>query len=178
MSVSTISAQTLAERVHDDPELDLIDVRTPAEFGELHVAFARNVPLDRLNPQELRAARNGKSKPLHVICQSGKRSRAACEKLVAAGLENVVTIDGGTKACAEAGLPVNRGRAAMSLERQVRIAAGALVLTGVLLGWLAHPLLYGLAAFVGAGLVFAGIADLCLMGNLLARMPWNQAKGK
>ena len=58
----------------------------------------------------------------------------------------------------------------------MRIAAGLLVLLGALLGWLVHPVFVGLAAFVGAGLVFAGITDTCGMGLLLARMPWNQVK--
>jgi hypothetical protein len=74
----------------------------------------------------------------------------------------------------ECGLPVVRGKKAISLERQVRIAAGLLVLLGALLGWLVHPALVGLSAFVGAGLVFAGVTDTCGMGLLLARMPWNQ----
>jgi rhodanese-related sulfurtransferase len=83
-------------------------------------------------------------------------------------------VEGGTLAWIEAGLPVTRGTAkVISLERQVRIAAGALVLTGVLLGWFVHPPFFGLAGFVGAGLVFAGITDFCGMGLLLAKLPWN-----
>jgi hypothetical protein len=62
----------------------------------------------------------------------------------------------------------------MSLERQVRIAAGSLVLLGVALGAFVSQWLYGLSAFVGAGLVFAGLTDTCGMGMLLARMPWNR----
>ena len=85
-------------------------------------------------------------------------------------------MEGGTLACVEAGLPVVRGRKAISLERQVRIAAGLLVLLGALLGWLVHPAFVGLSAFVGAGLVFAGVTDTCGMGLLLARMPWNRVK--
>jgi rhodanese-related sulfurtransferase len=87
----------------------------------------------------------------------------------------VVNVEGGTVACAAAGLPVVRGRKAVSLERQVRIAAGLLVVLGVALGWLVHPALVGLSAFVGAGLVFAGVTDTCGMGMLLARMPWNRS---
>ncbi len=64
----------------------------------------------------------------------------------------------------------------MSLERQVRIAAGALTFTGVVLGWLVHPYFFGLSGFVGAGLMFAGITDSCAMGMLIAKMPWNQVK--
>ena len=78
-------------------------------------------------------------------------------------------------ACVEAGLPVVRGKKAISLERQVRIAAGSLVLLGAVL-YFVHPAFIGLSAFVGAGLVFAGITDTCGMGMILARMPWNQVK--
>jgi rhodanese-related sulfurtransferase len=88
----------------------------------------------------------------------------------------VYNVEGGTAAWERAGLQVVRreGRRVISLERQVRIAAGSLVLIGVTLGWLVHPALFGLAAFVGLGLVFAGVTDWCGMGLLLARMPWNQ----
>lgn len=175
MPVSTISPRQLAER-HQSGPVELIDVRTPVEFREVHVAFARNVPLDRLDPVAIRQARDGRTgEPLYVICRSGGRGRKACEYLLAAGLNNVVNVEGGTTACAEAGLPVVRGKKAISLERQVRIAAGLLVLLGVLLGFLVHPILFGLSAFVGTGLVFAGVTDFCGMGLLLARMPWNKA---
>ena len=177
MTVPTITAKQLAERCKSNGESDLIDVRTPVEFRELHVEFARNVPLDRLDPVALMQARNGlREEPLYVICRSGSRGRQACEKFLAAGFPNVVNVEGGTLAWAECGLPVVRGQKAISLERQVRIAAGLLVLLGVLLGWLVHPAFVGLAAFVGAGLVVAGVTDTCGMGMLLARMPWNQVK--
>jgi rhodanese-related sulfurtransferase len=84
-------------------------------------------------------------------------------------------VEGGTLAWIAANLPVTRSAVKMiSLERQVRIAAGSLVLIGVLLGWFVHRGFYGLAAFVGAGLVFAGITDFCGMGLLLAKLPWNR----
>ena len=73
-----------------------------------------------------------------------------------------------------AGLPVVRGKATMSLERQVRIAAGLLVLVGVTLGFTVHPYWFGLSGFVGAGLAFAGITDTCMMGMMLAKLPWNR----
>jgi len=176
MSVPTISPRQLAD-LCESGQIDLIDVRTPVEFRELHAAHARNLPLDRLEPVALMQARSGsRDEPLYVICRSGSRGRQACEKFLAAGFPNVVNVEGGTLACVEAGLPVVRGQQAISLERQVRIAAGSLVLLGVLLGWLVHPVFLGLSAFVGAGLVFAGITDTCGMGLLLARMPWNQVK--
>lgn len=175
--IATITPQELAQRRQSNQSLELIDVRTPVEFQELHVEFARNVPLDRLDPAAILAARNSNAdQPLYVVCRSGSRGKQACEKFVAAGLTNVVNVTGGTLACEAAGLPVVRGKKAISLERQVRIAAGSLVVVGSALGFFVHPYFIGLAAFVGAGLVFAGITDTCGMGMLLARMPWNQVQ--
>jgi rhodanese-related sulfurtransferase len=174
MSLPTITPTQLEELRTGGQVVDLIDVRTPVEYREVHVAFARNVPLDRLDAAALLRKRTASpDKPLYVICRSGSRGRQACEKLAAVGL-NVVNVEGGTLAWAEAGLPVVRGKKAISLERQVRIAAGSLVLLGAILGGLVHPIFVGLSAFVGAGLVFAGITDNCGMGLLLARMPWNR----
>ena len=176
MTVATINPPQLAE-LSKSGKVDIIDVRTPVEFREVHVKLARNVPLDNLDPATLVQARNSDiDKPLYIICRSGSRGRQACEKFLAAGYTNVVNIEGGTLACVEAGLPIVRNKRSISLERQVRIAAGSLVLLGVMLGWLVHPALYGLSAFIGAGLVFAGITDTCGMGMMLARMPWNQVK--
>ncbi len=176
MSVVFIKPQDLAECCKDGKKIDLIDVRTPVEFREVHVAFARNIPLDQLDPATLMQARNGSpNEPLYLICRSGSRGQQACEKFLKAGFANVINIEGGTMACVEAGLSVVRGKKAVSLERQVRIAAGLLVLLGVGLSFV-HPALIGLSAFVGAGLVFAGVTDTCGMGMMLARMPWNQVK--
>ncbi len=174
---ATISAQELSQLKQTGKTIELIDVRTPVEFQELHVEFARNVPLDRLDPAAIQAERNGNAdQPLYVVCRSGSRGKQACEKFVAAGMTNVMNVEGGTLACEAAGLPVVRGKKAISLERQVRIAAGSLVVIGSALGFFVHPYFIGLAAFVGAGLVFAGITDTCGMGMVLARMPWNQVK--
>ncbi|WP_010584850.1 rhodanese-like domain-containing protein [Schlesneria paludicola] len=179
MSVNTISPAQFKELRQRGGTVELIDVRTPVEFREIHVDIARNVPLDQLDPQALMTARNGADQePLYIICKSGGRGRQACEKFVKAGYVNVINVEGGTSACAEAGVPVVRGKKAISLERQVRIAAGSLVLIGVILGWTVHPYFIGVSGFVGAGLVFAGITDTCGMGMLLARMPWNQCKSE
>ena len=171
---ATISPQQLAEMRSAGKNVELLDVRTPVEFREIHVDFARNVPLDRLDVEALMAERNGSAgEPLYVICRSGSRGKQACEKLAAAGL-NVVNVEGGTLAWDAAGLPVVRGRKAISLERQVRIVAGFLVLVSAVLAIAVHPYFAGLSAFIGAGLMFAGITDTCGMAMLLARMPWNQ----
>jgi rhodanese-related sulfurtransferase len=176
MTVTTINPRQLADLCKIG-KIDLFDVRTPVEYRELHAADALNLPLDRLDPATVMQARNGsRDEPLYVICRSGSRGRQACEKFLAAGFTNIVNVEGGTLAWAESGLPVVRGKKAISLERQVRIAAGLLVLLGALLGWLVHPVFIALSAFVGAGLVFAGITDTCGMGMLLARTPRNQVK--
>ena len=176
MTIATISPKQLSDALQAGKSIELIDVRTPVEFREVHVDFARNVPLDQLNAAHIAAGRNGLSEPLYVICRSGNRAKQACEKFVAAGDTNVVNVEGGTLAWEQAGLPVTRGKQAISLERQVRIAAGLLVLTGAVLGYFVNLNWIGLSAFVGAGLAFAGITDTCAMGMLLARMPWNQVR--
>ena len=137
MSVATISPKQLHELMQGGTTVELVDVRTPVEYREIHVGAARNVPLDQLDPQQLAASRN--NGPLYVICKSGGRARQACEKLLAAGHANIVNVEGGTLAWDLAGLPVIRGQKAISLERQVRIAAGSLVLIGASLGYFVHP---------------------------------------
>ena len=175
--LTTISPKQLADVRSSGKGVELLDVRTPVEFREVHVDFARNVPLDRLDPRALKASRSGSAEPLYVICRSGNRGKQACEKLAAAGLD-VVNVEGGTLAWEAAGLPVIRGKKAISLERQVRIVAGFLVLLGAVLAMTVHPYFAGLSAFVGAGLMFAGITDTCGMGMVLARMPWNQVSNE
>ena len=170
---TTVSAQQLADQIRQRG-VDVIDVRTPAEFREVHIASARNVPLPTLDPQEVMGNRD-KNTPLYVICQAGSRGASACQKLLDEGYDNVVNVEGGTRAWIEAGLPVVRGRRSVSLERQVRIAAGLLVLLGAALGYFVSLHFIGLSALVGAGLVFAGVTDWCGMALFLAKMPWNQS---
>ena len=172
MTTGTITPEALHERIKRGERVELIDVRTPAEYREVHAEPARLVPLDELEPSTFRERGN---EPLYFICRSGSRGKKACEKLRAGGFEQAVNVEGGTLAWAEQGLPVVRGKKTISLERQVRIAAGTLVLIGAGLS-LVHPAFVGIAAFVGAGLVFAGITDTCGMGMLLARMPWNKVR--
>jgi rhodanese-related sulfurtransferase len=174
MTTATISPQELGKLNEEKGSVNLIDVRTPVEFREVHADIARNIPLDRLDPEVLKESLNGDpGQPFYIICRSGNRGKQACEKLAASGLEDVINVEGGTQAWEAAGLPVVRGKKAISLERQVRIAAGFLVLLGVALSYF-HVGFLGISAFVGAGLMFAGITDTCGMGMMLAKMPWNQ----
>lgn len=173
--IPVISPHDLAELCKTCKTIEIIDVRTPMEFREVHLAVARNEPLDTLDPTAVMKARTGsEQEPLYVICRSGSRGRQACEKFLAAGFTNIINIEGGTLACLECDLPVFRGTKMVSLQRQVSIAMGLLVLLGVLLGVFVHPAFVFLSAFVGAGVVFAGVTDTCPMGMVLAKMPWNR----
>lgn len=175
-TVQTVSPESLKKLRDADAGLVAIDVRTPAEFGEVHAPFATLWPLDTLNKDratELAKAADGKT--IYIFCKGGARAEMAAKKFQSFGFDNVSVVEGGVTAWASAGLPVNRGRKAISLERQVRIAAGSLVVLGVALGATVHPGFFGLSGFVGCGLVFAGITDTCAMGMLISRMPWNQA---
>ncbi|UVE19097.1 rhodanese-like domain-containing protein [Pseudomonas sp. LS44] len=176
-TVCLIDAQRFAAIRQQGRVRFLIDVRSPAEFRAQHVTDARNVPLDQLNPAQLAAQLKGeglqRGDELYLLCQKGQRARQAAERLQHV-LPGVQVIDGGTDACLACGLPGNSaGSGVISLQRQVQIGAGSLVLLGVILGTWLHPGWYGLAAFVGAGLTFAGLSNTCGMALLLARMPWN-----
>lgn len=174
-SIPQVSPQDLASRLQapDGSIPLLLDVRTPMEHQEMHIPGTKLVPLDQLDASAICSA-HGKGQEVVVICRSGARASKAAQKLAEAGMHRLSVLEGGTLAWHATGLAVNRGRKVMSLERQVRIAAGSIALLGVVLGTWVHPGFYGLSAFVGAGLVFAGITDWCGMGLLLAKAPWNQ----
>ena len=174
MVVETVSLEVLRQRIAIGPSL-LVDVRTPGEYYRLHAQGALSIPLDRLDPQELSSRRVSGDEPIYFICQSGARSAKACEKLLAAGVSPVYSVQGGTAAWQAAGLPVEHiAGGSISLERQVRIFAGILVVLGTVLGCVVHRAFLCIPLFVGSGLVFAGIKDYCGMGLLLAKMPWNK----
>ncbi|MEB3331598.1 MAG: rhodanese-like domain-containing protein [Synechococcaceae cyanobacterium] len=150
--------------------LQLIDVREPVEFVGGHIAGSRNLPLERLAASPLPPG------PLVLICRSGNRSLRGLEQLQRRGHAGwLADLEGGVLAWEAAGLPLQKRRnAPLPLLRQVQIAAGSLVLLGVILAQLLAPAWILLSALVGAGLVFAGVSGWCGMALLLARMPWNQ----
>ena len=175
-AVTTCNPADFARRQAENPALVLIDVRVPAEFAEVRAAGAVNLPLGDLSPASVEAlGHRDPDAPVYLLCHSGKRSRVAAEKLAAAGFQRLVVVSGGTEAWLAAGLPVVRGEGrGLSLERQVRIGVGALVLGGVLFANFTHPGFVWISGFAGAGLIFAGLTDFCGMGLLLAKAPWNR----
>jgi len=176
VSVATISPKMFDEQVRGNGDAPLIDVRTPAEFESIHAEGARNLPLDKLSADAVCRVAGTRDGKIYVICHSGMRATKACEQLKAAGIDNVVCVEGGTQAWEQAGLPVVRGtRKVLPIIRQVHICAGSLVLAGVVIAAATgNPWWTLLSGFVGAGLVFAGATGACGMAMLLAKMPWNQ----
>jgi rhodanese-related sulfurtransferase len=172
--IPTISPRKALEVASGNSSVIFLDVRTPSEFSARHAVGARNIPLDAL-PARLAASELPKEATLCILCEKGGRATVAAEHLLREGFYDVHVVQGGTEAWVSDGLPIDgTGRKTISIERQVRIGTGTLVLTGVILGFLIHPAFYGLSAFIGAGLVFAGVTDWCGMGLLLARAPWNR----
>jgi len=178
MPIETITPRKLAEIRNERPNAPLIDVRTEVEFQRVHAQGATNIPLHDLDPDKAAESLGlAKDQPIYTICKTGSRSSQAAKQFDAAGFGQVYSVDGGTEAWDKAGLAVERGESnVISLERQVRIAAGSLVVIGVVLGYFVHPALLLISAFVGCGLVFAGVTDRCGMAVLLGRMPWNRVK--
>jgi len=170
---ATISAAEAADHVASGGGTTVIDVRSGVEYDGEHVPGSRLIPLDRLIERidEVRAT----PAPRLLLCRTGSRAEMALEALAEHHVRGLTVIEGGIEAYARAGGEVERGPERISIERQVRIGAGALVLVGVTLGWLVHPAFALLAAFVAVGQVFAGVTDWCGMGLLLAKAPWNRS---
>jgi len=167
----TVDAQTLKQGL-DQQSVTLIDVREPGEFAGEHIPGATLVALSQFDPRKIPQTEDTQ---LVLYCRSGNRSAIAAQKLFDAGFESVAHLSCGIGAWKEAGYAtVTNRNAPISLMRQVQIVAGALVLTGTVLGALLSPWLLLLSGFVGAGLMFAGVTDTCMLGMLLAKLPYNQ----
>ena len=171
---TVLEAEQLEELLHERHDLRLLDVRTPAEYESAHIRGSYNVPLDTLG-EHADEIREDVDAPVVLVCQSGSRSRQAEEALKRVGMPQLHVLNGGLNGWIASGKTVRRGRERISLERQVRIAAGALAGASGLLAVKAHPRFGLLSAFVGGGLLFAGVTDTCGMAKVLAKLPYNQA---
>lgn len=165
----------LEEVLKKTSDCQVVDVREPAEFESEHIQGAFSLPLSALREDNTKVFK--KEKALYLLCRSGNRACKAADQLERFGFSDLYVVEGGLEAWAGAGKPVLRGsRRVWSLDRQVRFAAGSLVMSGVLFSKFVNPYWLGLSVFVAAGLIFSGITDTCGMAMLLARMPWNQKK--
>ena len=179
MSLNTVAANEFVTQSQSGEVKLCIDVRTPVEYQARHCINSINIPLhelsDSLVANAIEAANLDKAETIYLMCKSGKRAEKASQLLLGKLHHPLAIVSGGVDALPDAAVQ-SGSESAISLERQVRIVAGALILLGVMLGSLINPWAYGLSAFVGAGLMFAGITDTCAMGMILARMPWNQIR--
>lgn len=162
---------TELKQTSNSHEAQWVDVRSASEFAAGHLPGAVNLPMDQIESRldDLDAGRQ-----MILICKSGKRARMTAA-LLAPCRPDAVVLEGGTDAWTKAGLPIVASTSTRwALERQVRLGAGLLVLTGVALSLVYSPRWIWLSGFVGAGLTFAGLTDICMMGALLAHMKWNR----
>jgi rhodanese-related sulfurtransferase len=176
-ALKTMSPRELNDVIQHGQQVHLIDVRTPAEYRSGHATGAISVPLDQLNPDDLIERLGdleaGQENPLFLTCQSGLRAEQAAQCFVRAGFENLYLVDGGTEAWSKAGLPMRPCGHTISLERQVQVAVGMLLLLKVLFGFTLHELFFAAIPLIGAGLIVAGLTRWCGMARLIAMMPWN-----
>jgi len=179
--MKNITVNELKSLLSGGPTLNLIDVRTPAEYEGVHVPGACSLPLDTLDCAAALAEHNRtrNAAPIYILCHSGVRAKKAAEKFAAVGFDDCAVIEGGTQAWAEAGFPVVRGeRSVLPLDRQLQMTIGLIVLAGVLLSVSLNPAWIWLSGFAGCGLIFAGLTGICPMRMAIAKMPWNQGGGK
>jgi len=170
--MNEITPQALYDCFREGKHVELIDVSTPIEFAERRVSFAKNLPIDSPELAAFMRERRGDcAHRLYVMCAGGVRSVKACERYPEA---NLVNVEGGMRNWSACGLPVATTENVVTLDRQVRIAAGALTVVGCALAAIAHPYFLAVPAFVGAGLFTAGVTNTCGMALLLAKMPWNR----
>ena len=150
----------------------LVDIREADEFARAHVPGARSQPLSQFEQAHLAIAPDT---DVVFTCRTGMRTAGACDRLAARVAGDAYVLDGGLDAWARAGLPVAQDRKApLELNRQVQITAGLLILLGVALGFLVAPWGFGLSAFIGAGLTFAGVSGTCGLARVLMLAPWNR----
>jgi rhodanese-related sulfurtransferase len=168
-----LSPQQVRERINAGNAV-LVDIREPDEFARSHVKGAQSQPLSTWEKAHLTIDPDA---DVIFTCRSGMRTAGACDRLAARVNGDAFVLEGGLDAWAKAGLPVETNAdAPMEIMRQVQIAAGSLVLIGVVLGFLFAPAWFALSGFVGAGLTFAGVSGFCGMARLLMLAPWNRVK--
>ena len=186
--LKTISPQKINDI--DPNEGIILDVRTKMEHGEKRLVCGHTLlTLDELKPTDF-MMRHGYDKDfgVYILCRSGKRATQAAEQFMTEGYNNVYVIEGGIMACEESGHAVeghvtndnsnSSVKKPISLERQVRIAAGAFAAIGALLGLTVSSVFTVIPLFVGAGLVLAGVTDRCGMALVLTKALWNKKSGQ
>lgn len=171
---ASVDATTLRGWIERQEDLLLIDVRAAGEFETSHIRGSYHVPLPLLKEHTPEFAARMDTHVV-LICQSGVRAEQARQRLGTVGLDGAMVLSGGVPAYAAAGGDIVRGRSSWALERQVRMAAGSLVLAGMLAGRFISPNLRVIAGTIGAGLTYSAATNSCAMGRALSWMPWNRS---
>ena len=171
-SIEMISPGEAAKILKNDSQSKILDVRSAMEVSQTHIDNSINIPMDMISAKigELSQSKQN----YLVLCHSGNRAAMAADMLMQSGIHNVKVIEGGIARWEKEKLPVIKGPGGISLERQVRVIAGSLILTGIILAWLVNWGAIFISVFVAGGLVYAGITDNCLMGMLLMKLPYNK----
>ncbi|NAZ83231.1 DUF2892 domain-containing protein [Kineococcus sp. R8] len=175
-----VDAATVTLWLQRADAVTVIDVRSPGEFEAMHIAGSYNVPLELLGEHAASFAarlRHHEEHQVVLVCQSGARATQARRRLAGVGAASLHVLDGGVPSFAAAGGEVVRGTGRWALERQVRLVAGSLVLASTLAS-LAAPRARFVAGGIGAGLTFSSLFDLCPLGALLSRLPYNRGPGR
>jgi rhodanese-related sulfurtransferase len=172
-----VQATQIQQDIQSGKRVVLLDVRTPVEHEEMHIAGSRLMPLDKLDAAAVKTATSGADQCV-LVCHSGKRAEQAFEQLRAAGCENLSILEGGVTHWESAGLPLERStRRHLPLMRQVQLVIGVLALTGSILALTVNKNFAIIPAFLGAGLTMAGSTGWCGLAILLSKMPWNKVGG-
>ena len=173
-----VTPETLAALREQGEPLKILDVRSVSEYREGHIPGASLLPLDEMNHETLREQLgepdSKRHSPIYLTCHSGMRAEQGAVHLQNAGYSEVVLVQGGTEGWKQAGLPLKRCGGVISLERQVQIAIGSLLLVKVTAGFTLHEMFFLVGALIGAGLIFAGVTRWCGLARLVAMMPWNR----
>jgi rhodanese-related sulfurtransferase len=159
--------------ITEHQDLVVIDVRSAAEFESIHIRGSYNVPLPLLSEHTDELAGRLGSRVV-LVCQSGARAEQARQRLSKSGIDTACVLTGGVPGFATAGGDVVKGKDRWDLERQVRLAAGSLVVLGLAGGRFVSPKIRPLAGVIGAGLTFSAATNTCAMGQAISAMPWNR----
>lgn len=171
-AIEMIAPADAKRMIEKGPNVKLLDVRSALEFSQVHIRDSINIPVDMLAYKINELGRTNEN--YIVLCRTGNRSPMAADMLMQSGFNGAKVMNGGITRWQKEKLPVVKGQAGISLERQVRIIAGSLVLLGILLSLLFSPAFIAISILVSCGLIFAGLTDFCLMGMLLMKLPYNK----
>ena len=173
-SITALDPGTLRSWAAEHQDLVVIDVRSAAEFESLHIRGSYNVPLPLLSEHTDELATRLTSRVV-LVCHSGARAEQARQRLATSGIDTAFVLTGGVPGFAAAGGDVVKGKDRWDLERQVRLAAGSLVMVGLTGGKFVSPKIRLLAGVIGTGLTFSAATNTCAMGKAISAMPWNKA---